>query len=433
MDVQEYFYYAEAGPSYIRPSATASSPPRQYQQQSLSMDDWDYHGSNPNVSPSGSSIDTPVSDAPAAFSYPYIAGEQIVAPDFPAATYAEQQQSWHISPPPVMQSKNSLSDALGSFSYERAPQPSHITSLNAGYYAGQQDCHHATYPTQPQQEQMVAVSHTLRNNTASAFASVPSHHPHAQMYSIHHGYGVQQQKSHHSPPVQQQQRQQQPAYLPASSSQSHSYPSAHTQQPYPASMYSHVPLAPPQGHAAQEYRATQQPAAVQAPLYHPKPQHPLPEWTKQPELVSGPGVTPAHVASAPAPARVDVGGTHQQYHHSAYPVQAPFQFGHVVSVGQEQAEEEEEEMYDDEDEEYDDEYERDAPEVRQERPVLDSSSLLFQPISAAVQSRFAPKSSVTSSAPAAPTAAPNVPAPTSQPQQQYPMLPLGISAPAYWA
>lgn len=180
----------------------------------------------------------------------------------------------------------------------------------------------------------------------------------------------------------------------------------------------------------------QQPAAVQAPLYHPKPQHPLPEWTKQPQLVSGPGVTPGHVASAPAPARVDAGGGQQQYHHhTAYPVTAPFQFGQTTIMGQEE-DDMDDEMYDDE---YDDEYENEAPELRQERAVpvqagsLSGSSLLFQPISAAVQSRFAPKPSATLTAPAAPTAAPNVPAPTSQTQQQYPMLPLGMSAPAYWA
>lgn len=121
MNAQDYYYYPEAGPSYFRPSAMASSPPRQEQrqqlQQPLSLSDWEYYGSNPNVSPSGSSIDTPVSDAPAALSYPVIAGEQATAPEYPAATYAEQQ-SWHTPPlaVSVAQSKSSLSDALGSFS-----------------------------------------------------------------------------------------------------------------------------------------------------------------------------------------------------------------------------------------------------------------------------------------------------------------------------
>ena len=96
-------------------------------------------------------------------------------------------------------------------------------------------------------------------------------------------------------------------------------------------------------------------------------------------------------------------------------------------------EEENEDEYD----EYDEDYENEAPMARREvAPIqtgsLSGSSLLFQPISAAVQSRFAPKSTATSSAPAAPTAAPNVQPPTSV-QTQYPMLPLGMSAPAYWA
>ncbi|KZV69751.1 hypothetical protein PENSPDRAFT_686136 [Peniophora sp. CONT] len=438
MNTQEYYYYPEAGPSYSRPSTMAASPPRQqHQQPLLSLNDWDYYGSNPNVSPSGSSIDTPVSDAPAALSYPLIAGEQATAPEYPAAMYAEQQ-SWHTPPlAPVAQSKSSLSDALGSFSYEHAPQPSQINTQGAVYYSGQQQYQHATYPPQSQQERTMAVSYTVRNNALTVPTNVPSHTPYAQTQTVHHGYGVQQQMHHHSPPVQQQQ----PAYLPANSSQSHPYASAHTQQPYTVQAYSHahVPLVLPPVHA-QEYRATQQPTAVQAPLYHPKPQHPLPEWTKQTELVSGPGVTPAHVASAPAPAHVDISGGVQQQHHAAYATAVPFQFGQVGPMGQEEDEEDEvdedDEMYD---EEYDDEYENEAPEVRQERaaPIqtgsLSGSSLLFQPISAAVQSRFAPKSSATSSAPAAPTAAPNVQAPTSHTQQQYPMLPLGMSAPAYWA
>ena len=109
-------------------------------------------------------------------------------------------------------------------------------------------------------------------------------------------------------------------------------------------------------------------------------------------------------------------------------------------MGQEEADEEAGHEGDDMDgDEYDDGFEYETSEVRQERaaPVqtgsLSGSSLLFQPISAAVQSRFAPKSSATSSASVVPTAAPNVPVPTSQTQQQYPMLPLGMSAPAYWA